>query len=266
MKLNKLIFSFSVFFILTWISSANYSIYYGANKNYAIKTFTSSDMMIIQPYNFNLYKNYTWKKVCYLSVWEFAGTASWITNLWLDEAVVWTNPNWNSIIMDMWNLKWQNYLVWEEIKLKNMWCNWLFLDTISNDSQKSGAIEIVKKMRANWKDSYIVPNNAHNIKNDINDLVDGYMFEDLWSFWTKVWSADAIWYEQLSSEYAKLVAGWKKVYALSYNDPFVNTNKIKWWNQVLALANKYNFELVFWNSDLSKIFAYKSGNKLVQFK
>jgi hypothetical protein len=63
--------------ILAWIlaltpliTSAEYGIYYWTDNKYAPKTF-GLDTMIIQPYNFDLYKTYTGKKICYLSVGEF---------------------------------------------------------------------------------------------------------------------------------------------------------------------------------------------------
>jgi len=111
--------------------------------------------------------------------------------------------------MDMSNPKRQDYLVKEELKLKNMWCNWLFLDTIWQDLQEEGWILITKKLRENWKDAYIIPNNAHNIKNEIKDYVDWYMFENFWDKTVKDNSEEAKWLLAKMQEYKNLVA-WKQ--------------------------------------------------------
>ena len=53
---------------------AYYGIYYGTDQKMANATY-GFNIMIIEPYNFNLYKNYTGKKICYISVGEFDGTS-----------------------------------------------------------------------------------------------------------------------------------------------------------------------------------------------
>lgn len=256
--------------ILTWIlisspliASAEYGIYYWTSQKYANKT-VGFNTMIIQPYNYNLYKNYTGKKICYLSVWEFDWTQSELDSLGLNNAKIWFNSDWNSFIMNMSDSNWQEYLVKEEIKLKNMWCNWLFLDTIWQDWQETWWIEITKKIRENWKDAYIIPNNAHNIRSDILNYVNAFMFENFWELNTKNWSDDAIWLEEQMQEYQKLVK-WtnKKLYAISYGNPFVSKNK-KWWDKVKNLSIKYWFEQIFTNLHLTNIYWYlnKKTNKI----
>lgn len=250
------------------ISFAEYWIYYWTSSTYAKKTYTPFDIMIIQPYNINLYKSYTWKKVCYLSVWEFDGTLDELNTLWLSEAKVWVNSEWNSIIMDMSNLKWQNYLLKKSNELKQMWCNWMFLDTIWNDWQEAWAIQIVKNLKTNWKEAFIIPNNPHYIKNEIFDYIDWAMFENYWDYWTKATSEDGLWYKELSAQYKEeFVDKWKVVYALSYWNPFwTNILRNKWWQEVLNLTNNYWFGLIFSDYNLTKIYGYKKLNKLIQFK
>ena len=57
-------------------SYAEYSIYYGTTPSYAKRTALIFDLMIVQPYNIDLYTGYAGRKICYLSVGEFAGTTS----------------------------------------------------------------------------------------------------------------------------------------------------------------------------------------------
>lgn len=257
--------------ILTWIliaspliTSAEYGIYYWTNASYAKKTIKTFDTIIIQPYNLNLYKNYTGKKICYLTVGEFDWTADELWNLWLSGAVVGFNSDWNSFIMNMSNLKRQDYLIKEELKLKNMWCNGLFLDTIWQDWQETGWIEIVKKIRENWKDAYIIPNNAHFIRNDILNYVNAFMFENFWDMNIKDNSEDAKWLLVQMQEYQNLTK-WtnKKLYAISYGNPFVSKNK-KWWEKIKNLSIKYWFEQIFTNLHLTNIYWYlnKKTNKI----
>lgn len=254
--------------LTTNLTFADYWIYYWTNKNYVKKTFSKFDLMIIQPYNFNLFKNYTWKKICYLTVWEFDWSENELNNLGLKEAKVWINTEWNSIIMNMSNLKWQNYLLNKSNELKTMWCDGMFLDTIWNDWQELWWIEIVKKLRSNWKNSIIIPNNPHNIKKEIFDYVDWAMFENFWDYGTKVNSEDGLWYKELSAQYKEeFVDKWKVVYALSYWNPFwTNILRNKWWQEVLNLTNNYWFGLIFSDYNLTKIYGYKKLNKLIQFK
>lgn len=268
MKTLKIFSATLLLFLLTTnMSLAQYWIYYWTNKSYAKKTSTPFDLMIIQPYNFDLYKNYNWSKICYLTVWEFDWTENELNSLWLSEAKVWVNTEWNSIIMNMANLKWQNYLLQKSNQLKQMWCNWMFLDTIWNDWQEAWWIEVVKKLKNNWPQSIIIPNNPHNIKKEIFNYVDWIMFENYWDFGTKSWSQDANWYNQLSQEYKQeYVDKWKKVYALSYWNPFsTNIKRQNWWLDVLNLSNIYWFELIFWNYNLNKIYSYKKWNILIKF-
>lgn len=79
--LRTLLFSLLFSLLAPAIASADFGIYYGTDAVYAKRTARAFDMMIIQPYNFNLYANYTGKKICYLTVGEFDGTATELTNL-----------------------------------------------------------------------------------------------------------------------------------------------------------------------------------------
>lgn len=268
MKAIKIVtISLLINFLLQIITFADYGIYYGTNKNYAQKTFSKFDMMIIQPYNFDLYKNYTGKKICYLTVWEFDWTQTEFDNLGLSESKIWVNNEWNSIIIDMSNKKWQEYVLQKSNDLKKMWCDGMFLDTIWNDWQEKGAIEIVKKLRKNWQKSIIIPNNPHNIKKDIVDYVDGAMFENFWDYGTNEKSSEWIWYKNVSEEYNKLyISKWKPIYVLSYWNPYKNAKMKIWWEKVLTLAKNYEFQVIFTDYDLTKIFAHKKNNSLNQFK
>lgn len=127
-----------MFALIPALTSADYGIYYGTNATYAKRTSETFDMMIIQPYNYKLYANYTGKKICYLSVGEFDGTVTDLTTLGLDGAKIGYNATWNSYFMDMSNLLWQDYLVKKEGELKTMGCDGLFLDTIWQDGQEVG--------------------------------------------------------------------------------------------------------------------------------
>jgi len=254
-------------FLLPILTFADYWIYYGTNQSYATKTFSKFDIMIIQPYNFNLYKNYTGKKVCYLTVWEFDGTQEELETLWLSQAKIWVNTEWNSIIMNMSDINWQNYLLSKSNELNQMGCHGMFLDTIWNDGQEAGWIEIVKKLRNNWSNAIIIPNNPHNIKEAIIDYVDGAMFENFWDYGTLENSSDGLWYKNLAQQYKDLYTSkWKPVYALSYGNPYQNTTLKKWGQKVVSLATNYNFQVVFSDYNLTKIFAYKKGTTLTQFK
>lgn len=247
------------FVFVPYITNAEYWIYYWTSQKYANKT-VGFDTIIIQSYNINLYKNYTGKKICYLTVGEFDWTWEELWTLWLSWAVVWFNSDWNSYIMNMSNSNWQEYLIKEENKLKKKWCNWLFLDTIWQEWQQQGWIEIVKKMRENWKEAYIIPNNAHFIRYDILGYIDAFMFENFWETTTKDWSEDALWLEEQMVGYQKLIK-WTNVrlIAISYWNPFLTRNK-KWWNKVKNLSLKYWFEQIYTNKYLTSIYWYLDLN------
>lgn len=246
-----------VFMLSPFVASAEYGIYYWTSQKYASKTIWFNTM-IIQPYNIGLYENYTGKKICYLTVGEFDWTADELKTLWLDSSKVWFNETWNSFIMDMSSIKRQEYLIKEELKLKNMWCNWLFLDTIWQDWQQEWWIQIVKKMRENWKEAYIIPNNAHFIRYDILGYINAFMFENFWETKTTVWSEDALWLEEQMQEYQKLVK-WTNVrlMAISYWNPFVTRNKA-WAIKAWQLSLKYWFEQIYTNTYLTNIYWYVS--------
>lgn len=236
------------------ISSAEYGIYYGANSIYAKRTATTFDMMIIQPYNYNLYTNYTGKKICYLTVGEFDGTTTELKNLWLDSAKIGYNSTWNSFYMNMSSVLWQDYLVKEELKLKNMGCNGVFIDTIWQDGKESGWIAIIKKLRENWKEAYIVPNNAHTIKNEIVNYVDAYMFENFWDKTVKDNSTDAKWLLTQMQEYSILKKNTgKRLFAINYGDPFVSKT---WGEKTKNLAIRYGFEEIYTNRNITMIYGY----------
>ena len=111
---------------------AEYGIYYGTSQKVANTTFRF-ETMIIQPYNLSLYKEYTGKKVCYLSVGEFDGTSEELSNLNLSTAVIGYNSEWGSYIMNVSDPKWQTYLIQEEQELRTLGCHGLFLDTLWQD-------------------------------------------------------------------------------------------------------------------------------------
>jgi len=74
--------------LLVWLSisipapaSAEYGMYYGMDPAYAKRIAATFDMMIIQPYNYDLYMNYPGKKICYLTIGEFDGTAAELAKL-----------------------------------------------------------------------------------------------------------------------------------------------------------------------------------------
>lgn len=233
----------------------SYSIYYWVNQKVAKKTFTS-DLVILQEYNFDLYKKYTWKKICYLSVWELDETNDYITLHWLKDAVISKNTEWNSFIMDMNNPAWIEFVLDKEKKLKDMWCDWLFLDTIWQENKEQWGIDIVKKIRDHWYDSYIIVNNAHYIKNEIKDFVDGYMFENFWDYGTVVGSENALWYESLFKDYSSLSLEWKKLYALNYTNPknLLSKKKKDWYKIIQKKAQIYNFDLIFSSYNLDKVY------------
>jgi len=56
---NKIISLFVLISLLLipCLTNAEYWIYYWVNSNYSKKTLSKFDLMIIQPYNFDLYKN-----------------------------------------------------------------------------------------------------------------------------------------------------------------------------------------------------------------
>lgn len=245
----------SLFLLCSLTTQANYGIYYGTNSTYAKSLYSKYDLIIMQDYNYNLFKSYSGKKVCYLSVWEFDGTQTELSNLWLTGAVIWYNSEWGSYIMNMGHEKWVNYLLKRETTLKNMWCHGIFLDTIWQDGYEKQAITLTQKLKTNRKESYIVVNNAHSIKNDIVSYIDAYMFENYWDYGTVSGTPDADWYINLSQEYLTLAKTYnKRIFALSYGNINLNTNMKKRAEIVRNLCKKYNFEIIFSNYNLNKIY------------
>lgn len=233
---------------------AEYGIYYGMSATYAKRTAQAFDRMIVEPYNISLYSMYTGKKICYLSVGEFAGTPTELDALRLTSAQVGYNSTWNTYIMDMGNTTWQKYLLASAQKIRSLGCNGLFLDTIWQDGQETGAIAIVRALRAQWPSAYIIPNNAHNIKTQIVASVDGYMFENFWEKTIKTGSADANWLTTQMQEYQTLNKKYnKRLFGIVYGDPFANQT---WSNTTKNLALKYGFDMIYANTALSTIYGY----------
>lgn len=251
----KIIFLIICFFSITNLSNWNYWIYYWTNLKYAKTLYSKYDLLIIQDYNFELFKEYLWKKICYISVWEFDWLWSELTTLWLSWAVIWYNKEWNSYKMNMWDLNWIDYLLKKENHLKELWCNGLFLDTIWQDNFEKESINITKILKQNWQDSYIIVNNAHNIKNEILSYIDWYMFENFFDFWIKSWSEEYAWYLEQSKEYYELSKNYnKKIYTLIYWNPEINTKRKNWSNYIKNVCKKYNFDFIFSNYSLNKIY------------
>lgn len=247
---DKIIASIVILSLSIGSAFASYWIYYGTNKTYA-KTITWYDILIVQPYNYNLFKDYKGKKICYITVWEFDGTKDELNQLWLSGAVKWYNSQWNSYLMDMSSTLWQTYLIKKEWELKKLKCDWIFLDTIWQDWQEKAWIDIVKKLKSNWKDAYIVANNAHTIKKDIVKFVDAYMFENFWDKTVKAWSEDAKWLDNLSLEYQAIAKKYnKRIFTLSYGNPWTS----KWWKNIKDKATKYWFETIFADTNLQRIY------------
>lgn len=261
--LQKLIIFTLITIIMTgYVSawSAKYStsemgIYYGTDAKVARKLFNKK-INIIQDYNFSLFRGYTGKKICYLSVWESTEDQAILSTLWLDALIIGKNADWWGYIMNMSDEKWQNYLVQKAQNLKNLWCNGLFIDTIWQSDQQSGWIEIIKKLRINWTNAFIIVNNAHEIKETIAENVNGYMFENFWQYWTTKWSTDGNWYVALFGEYLKLWQSWKTLYAISYSDPSTyKTKALKtWWMELSSLAKLYHFSTIYASKDLDNIY------------
>lgn len=248
-----LIFIFSGIYVT--ITYWNYWIYYGTNKNYAKTLYSKYDLIIMQDYNYHLFSKYNGKKICYLSVWEFDGNNESLISLGLSWSKIWENKNWESSIMDMWNQKWIDYVLQKQTDLKILGCDGLFLDTIWQDGYEKEAIDLVKIIKNNWKESYIIVNNWHNIMYDIVDYIDGYMFENFWSYGTIIWTTDADWYIQLAREYEILAKkNNKKIYTLIYWNPNKNLKLKKWWLQVKKICSQYHFEFIFSNSNIDKIY------------
>lgn len=234
-------------------ASADYGIYYGTSQTYANKTFKLSPV-IVQPYNLALYAKYSGPKICYLSAGEFDGTSAELGALGLSGAVTGFNADWNSYVMDMGNPAWLGHVLSEESKLKSAGCSGVFLDTLWQSGQEDSAVALVAAVRSNWPSAFVAVNSAHDFKYRVKDFVDAYMFENFWTSGTKASSMDGQWYLAQFAEYSDLkkVYG-KKLYALSYGNPFVKT---AWAKTVKSYANAYGFDLLFANSNLTTIYGY----------
>ena len=164
------------------------------------------------------------------------------------------NPNWNTYIMDMSSATWQQYLLTSAKKLRTLGCDGLFLDTIWQNGQETGAIAIVRALRTQWLNAYIIPNNAHNIKNQIIASVDGFMFENFWDKTIKSGSADANWLTTQMQEYQTISKTYnKRLFGIVYGDPFANKT---WSNTTKNLALKYGFGMIYTNTSLTTIYGY----------
>lgn len=252
---SRIFFAFATFFALAAAVPANadYGIYYGTSASYAQKTFKLSPV-IVQPYNLGLYAKYSGPKICYLSAGEFDGTSAELGSLGLSGAAVGFNAEWNSYVMDMGSPAWVSYVLAGESNLKAAGCSGVFLDTLWQPGQEDSAVALVAAVRSNWPQAFIIANNAHDFKYRVKGFVDGYVFENFWDYGTKASSADGKWYLAQFAEYADLkkVYG-KKLYALSYGNPFTRT---AWAKTVKSYANSYGFDLLFANSSLTTTYGY----------
>lgn len=240
------------FFYQTLLWYSYYSLYYWTDINEAKKTF-KSDIVILQDYNIHLYEKYKWKKICYLTVWEFDGDKKELEQLWLTWSVIWFNERWNSYLMNMGSSQRLQFLLNEANRLKNIWCQGLFLDTIWQDWQEKESVEVVKNIYHFWKDGLIIPNNAHNFKQHINDYVYAYFFENFWDYGTQIGTHTADWYINLFEEYSKT---WKRLLGVNYKNPkkIIWKDEKQWFQQIKKYAKKYSFEIQF--SDLHLEYIY----------
>ncbi|MFB0965102.1 MAG: hypothetical protein QMC36_05455, partial [Patescibacteria group bacterium] len=130
----------------------------------------------------------------------------------------------------------------------------VFLDTLWQSGQEDSAVALVAAVRSNWPSAFVAVNNAHDFKYRVKDMVDAYMFENFWDSGTKASSMDGQWYLAQFAEYAELKKAYgKKLYALSYGNPFVQT---AWAKIVKSYANAYGFDLLFANSNLTTVTGY----------
>ena len=244
-----------LFVLVMSFSYSSFIFYYWDDKNYVdtvLSKWRDVDYLVIQDYNFELFKQWPGKKICYLSVWEFDWTKEDLKKLHLEKAVVWYNKEWNSFIMDMGDKKWRKYLKKRLKYLKKLWCDGVFLDTLWQQWQDDKAKWLVKYLRSKWKKWIFIVNNAHNIKFDIVKYVDWYLFENFWDKWTKYCDDDCKWYLSQFKDYKRIKEKYRKLlWAISYWDPDRDKN---WYNQVIDIANKYWFEVDFGNYDLTKIY------------
>lgn len=152
------------------------------------------------------------------------------------------------------SVAWQQYLLTSAQKIRFLGCDGLFLDTIWQTGQETGAIAIVRALRAQWSSAYIISNNAHNIKNQIIASVDGYTFENFWATTIKTGSADANWLTAQMQEYQILSQMYnKRLFGIVYGDPFINK---AWSNTTKNLALKYGFGMIYTNTSLSILYGY----------
>ncbi|CAB3287733.1 conserved exported protein of unknown function [Methanocaldococcus lauensis] len=161
----------------------NFWIYYGSNN---IEKLSKYDLVIIEPYNYkkeDIQKlkslNPNIKVIAYLSIGEVSKDRPYFKDC--QKIIVGKNQNWNSYYVNVSSPIWQNIILNEVKKFKDMGFDGIFLDTVDSaiyTNQKNEVIELIKKIRKENPDIIIIQNRGFEIVNETAPYIDGILFED----------------------------------------------------------------------------------------
>ena len=189
---NKIIFSF--IFILVWLipsfSKGNKpSVCFFYHDNPPFELYKICDWLVVDPRNKNVYKRDNAKLIAYISIGEINKNSSeykYIKKSW----IIGENKNWNSVILDITNPEYRNFLINRINKYKNY--DGFFFDTvdsyisvIKDNSQKkayeTSLISFIKTVKNRYPSKKILLNRGFEIFDNVKDSIDGVVVESLFS-------------------------------------------------------------------------------------
>ncbi|CAB3288952.1 conserved exported protein of unknown function [Methanocaldococcus lauensis] len=166
----------------------NFWVYYGSDN---IENLSKYDLVIIEPYNYkkeDIQKlkslNPNIKVIAYLSIGEVSKDRPYFKDC--QNIIIGKNPNWTSYYVNISSSIWQNIIIDEVKKFKNMGFDGVFLDTVDSaiyTNQKNEVIELIKKIRKENPNIIIIQNRGFEIVNETAPYIDGVLFEDFTTYY-----------------------------------------------------------------------------------
>ncbi len=169
--------------------------------------------------------------IAYLSIWEAENYRAYWNNNWKTNSPSWLgeeNPSWTWSYYVKYRLTWWQNIVFNEIdKIKNIWYDWVVLDTLDTYSYRmwngtwndydQKMVDFVWKIRKHlWDYLAIIPNGWLQLVENTwyLDLINWQLTEDLFSYKNKERTdTDKKWQLQYLN---KVKQAWKQVFDIDY--------------------------------------------------
>ena len=190
--------------------------YYGPNP--PVNALSQFDRLVLEPENIQPSELVQLKRngavaYSYLSVGEVGEHRNWYDRIPHD-AVVGTNGDWNSKLMNLSDPAWQRFILQRTAELSRRGYEGLFLDTmdsyqlfVKNDTerkeQEAALANLVYRIKRKYPELSIITNRGFEVINRIGSYIDAVAAESLYAGWhngqqtyTEVPTADREWLQQ----------------------------------------------------------------------